>query len=409
MMRNNDNHHFSSSSSSQSNSPTSLNRKRRRRTNNGYLLRLVLLCLLALASVRYLYTSVSLLNNHDHQNDENYSQHPALLQLQSIPKIISRLCGDPSISYLQVVPPPPSSPQNNKPKILCIVLTQSSNHATRLQTIQETWGPKCTDLIAASDADDPNVKAHKIDAMQGYWGIWDKLMQTLGIVMNNRTLLLDHPHHPDDYDWILKADDDTYIIMENLQDFLLHQPFPSTDPLIFGRTMPWPQIDKLANEFPGWFRSKPNKAFGERFLKRFPLNHTLVYAHGGPGYIMNWKYAQLLTKAYFQSKNVVKGKISEDMANAVTMLYRNITPKSTIDTTNGKERSHPESPQTMYDSPNWLPWVQSNIQNLGKGPNCCSPTSFGFHHVTEHTMRIMDYQLYTCPKLGMATRRRNGD
>jgi hypothetical protein len=120
---------------------------------------------LLLVTIRYLYTSVSLLNNLDHQNDEN-SQHPALL-LQSIPEIISRLCGDPSISYLQVLPPPPP-PQSNTPKILCIVVTQSSNHATRLQTIQETWGPKCTDLITASDADNPNLKAHKIDAMEGY-------------------------------------------------------------------------------------------------------------------------------------------------------------------------------------------------------------------------------------------------
>ncbi len=74
---------------------------------------------------------------------------------------------------------------------------------------------------------------------------------------------------------------------------------------------------------------------------------------------MNWEYVKtFLTQASFSSQQdvVVKGKISKDVANAVTVLYHgNVTPppQSTFHLEANKERSHPESPQTMYDNPQW--------------------------------------------------------
>jgi glycoprotein-N-acetylgalactosamine 3-beta-galactosyltransferase len=314
---------------------------------------------------------------------------PTATSISTTPKIESLVCQDPVASFLKVLDPP-----HRRPKILCLILTQQSNHMTRLKAVHETWGRKCDKIIAASDLTDSSLDAYKIKSMSGYLGIWDKLMQTLKLVVNQT--LVEEP-----YDWILKADDDTFVIMENLQSFLAGVTNDATKdvPLVYGRTMPWPKLKALADEFPGWFKTNRNKQFGKRFFEKFMTNETLVYSHGGPGYAMNWKYAEILVDAYFHSRDVVKGKLSEDLANAVTMLYRDIRPSSTFDATTGKERSHPESPQTMYDNPPWLPWVQRSIQNLGKGSECCSPTSISYHHVTDHNMRVLEHQLYACPRL----------
>ena len=52
------------------------------------------------------------------------------------------------------------------------------------------------------------------------------------ILIYNRTQYV-HKNHRDEYDYVLKADDDTYVIMENLR--LLVSKHPPNEPISFGR------------------------------------------------------------------------------------------------------------------------------------------------------------------------------
>jgi hypothetical protein len=67
---------------------------------------------------------------------------------------------------------------------------------------------------------------------------------------------------------------------------------------------------------------------------------------------MNWEYVKtFLTQASFSSQQdvVVKGKISKDVANAVTVLYHgNVTPPSVDLSFGGKQRTIPSGISTNH-------------------------------------------------------------
>lgn len=314
------------------------------------------------------------------------------------------LCEDPAVNLLQLSPPTAST---HRAKILCLVLTQSTNHATRMQAVVDTWGRKCTILVGASNMTDPDLHTYRIESQRGYWGIWDKLLQAVRQVLDGS--LVDK-HHPNDFnfDWILKADDDTYVIMENLLSFLANVTIDDPkEPRIYGRTMAWPRLKRFQT-MNGWFGDPLNRDFGKRFYSKLSADETLRFSHGGPGYIMNRAYAQRLVGAYFNNFNTtnnndidaVQGEVAEDIANAVTMLYHGIRPRSTFDLDTGKERMHPESPQTMYADPIWMERMHHGMKGSvhGPGEKCCSPTSISYHYVADFQMRLLDYQLYHCPR-----------
>ena len=272
-----------------------------------------------------------------------------------------------------------------------------------MQAVVETWGRKCDVLIGASNVTDPTLHTYRIESMKGYWGIWDKLLQALKLILEADPSLNLQQGFPE-FDWILKADDDTYVIMENLQSFLANITTASsspagealTEPRIYGRTMAWPRLKRF-QDMQGWFGDQLNQEFGKRFYSKLSAEETLRFSNGGPGYIMNRAYAQQLVDAYFGG-NAIKGEVAEDIANAVTMLYHGIRPRSTFDMDAGRERMHPESPQTMYEDPIWMEKMHHGMKGSvhGQGEKCCSPTSISFHYVADFQMRLLDYQLYHC-------------
>ena len=331
------------------------------------------------------------------------SAPPPRTKCTTVPYVFnaSLVCNDPAVSFLKIAPPV----TQDRPKILCLVLTQPKSHATRMQAVVDTWGRKCDILVGSSSEADPSLHTYRIDSEPGYWGIFDKLLQSLKFILtehnHNQTTTSEEPSW--DFDWILKADDDTYVIMENLHAFLSRVINPYAQPRVYGRVMAWPRLQRFQKT---WFADDGNHTsnvqFGRRFYAKLDKLETLRYAHGGPGYMMNRRYAQLLVDAYFdeESGNALKGKIAEDMGGAAMMLYQGVKPNGTTDRSTGRERMHPETPQTMFANPAWLEKSHRGIKHQLKGPGelCCSPTSISYHYVSDYQMRLLDYQLHHCPR-----------
>uniref|UniRef100_A0A8B9L1R7 Glycoprotein-N-acetylgalactosamine 3-beta-galactosyltransferase 1 n=1 Tax=Astyanax mexicanus TaxID=7994 RepID=A0A8B9L1R7_ASTMX len=90
-----------------------------------------------------------------------------------------------------------------------------SNHVqiTRTQHVRATWAQHCNTVLYMSSetSDFPTVGLNVSEGRnQLYW----KTIRALQYI---------HTHHLHTADWFLKADDDTFVVMENLRRFLCRQ------------------------------------------------------------------------------------------------------------------------------------------------------------------------------------------
>ena len=102
-------------------------------------------------------------------------------------------------------------------------MTSPANVKSKAQHVKATWGKRCNKLLFMSSKYDSSLPAVGLEIEEGRENLWGKTKEAFKYVYEN---------HYDDADWFLKADDDTYVVMENLRHLL--NDYDTTESIYFG-------------------------------------------------------------------------------------------------------------------------------------------------------------------------------
>ncbi|CAG0890465.1 unnamed protein product [Darwinula stevensoni] len=243
-----------------------------------------------------------------------------------------------------------------KVRVLCWIMTMPGNHEKAMH-VKKTWGKRCDQLIFMSSRHDPLLPTVALDVKEGRDHLSDKSHAAWKYV---------YQHHLNDSDWFLKADDDTYVVMENLR-FMLHK----HDPL------------------------RP-VYFGCRF-------HGFM--SGGAGYVLSREALnRLAEEALPNPKTCPLGK-DEDVSIGKCLTAVGVEAGDSRDEF-GRWRFFPFNPETHLNPIaehrfNWL--FRFTHYNYTEGPECCSDTAIAFHYVSPNLMHAMEYLIYRIHPYGVCS------
>lgn len=113
-------------------------------------------------------------------------------------------------------------PQKNL-RILCYLHTFPGAYSKKAIHLMQNWGKHCDKLLFASTSTNMNLGTIGYDVPGDYVHLWGKTKQMMQHIYKD---------YLNDYDWFIKGDDDTFLIIENLRYML--SAYSTDDPIYFG-------------------------------------------------------------------------------------------------------------------------------------------------------------------------------
>ncbi|XP_070564631.1 glycoprotein-N-acetylgalactosamine 3-beta-galactosyltransferase 1-like [Ptychodera flava] len=245
-------------------------------------------------------------------------------------------------------------PTHNKPvRILCFI-PMSPNNDERLTAVRDTWGKRCDKMLFFSSETNRNQTVIGLNVTEGYDFLWGKVKAAFEYV---------YEHHINDADWFLKADDDTYVVLENLRNMLEREDM--TQLIYYGR--------RLKN----------------------PNNINQSHMDGGAGYVISKSVLKKLVEIGMKNASLCsqRQRGSEDVVMSQCLERLGVSYGDSRDEY-GKQRFFRFPLQGYFSRA-----VPENLRKIeyyptAEGKECCSDGLVSVHRVSIPNMYLLDYLLY---------------
>ena len=240
-------------------------------------------------------------------------------------------------------------------RILCLVLTSPANHERKAYKVFHSWGKRCTFIRFLTTQEDPVIPTIISPTEEIYDNLW--LKTKLGFQKAYESYL-------QKVDWVLKADDDTFIIMENLHHLLSE--YNPSEPMWFGCLLKAQRKD---------------------------------YMMGGAGYVLSKEAVIRLNE--ISLINGTRCGDENEKAEDVIMgnCLGNVGVKNMNSTdSNGRYLFLPFFPDTGIGKANWTSyghWFWNYLEHKNrKGFDFSSDRVVSFHYVSPEMIEFLEYMIY---------------
>ncbi|XP_067649985.1 glycoprotein-N-acetylgalactosamine 3-beta-galactosyltransferase 1-B-like [Haliotis asinina] len=238
-------------------------------------------------------------------------------------------------------------------------MTSPKNLGVKARVVRDTWSRRCNKVLFMSSVTDPKFPTVGLNVSEGREHLTAKTMQAFRYIYEN---------HFDDADWFMKADDDTYVILENLRYFLTSQ--NKSEPAFFGH--------------------------------HFKVILKQGFYSGGGGYVLSKEALRRYGEKGHDPTVCRHDGGAEDVAFCRCMEKLGVRTVNTTDAL-GRSRFHCFRPEAhlVGNYPEW--YYQYDANGAKKGIESISDFAISFHYVPPQKMYDLEFYIYHLRPYGIVS------